>query len=166
MNAFRFSVVTCCFLTFPCYGANKPYDFYIYFSACKTLLGNMSLSDDALQTRTVNSIEFSCNRESNKVNCVIADDAGNELTSNETYSIVRDTPPYVWLDLDDGPEFITINTEESVAVVNSVLTDDKYLGSLICNGSYMTHEELEGIERLNALDKLEFEAIENMSTQP
>ena len=160
MKALRFVVVTSIFLTSPCYGDDKPYDFYIYFSACKTLLGMMSLSDDALQEQTANPIEFRCNRESNKVNCVIADEAGKELTSNETYSIVHDAPPHIWLDLDTGPEFITINTAESVAVVNTVLTDDKYLGSMICNGSYMTREELEYYEKLNALDELEFEILE------
>ena len=160
MNAMRFAVVTCLFLTSPCYSDDKLYDFYIYFSECKTLLGIMSLSDDALQEQTASPIEFRCNKESKKVNCVIADETGKELTSNETYSIARDTPPHIWLDLDTGPEFITINTAESVAVVNTVLTDDKYLGSMICNGSYITREELEGVERLNALDQLEFEILE------
>ena len=160
MNPLKFAVVTCFFLISPCYGEDKPFDFYIYFDVCKFLIGNMTLSDNTLQTQTGSTNLYRCKRESTKVYCTIESNVNKEKFSRVTYSVVRDSPPYLWLDLDDGRELITVNTAEGVAVVNSIILDEEYLASKICNGPYTTHSELEKLE------ELEFEAIEDLPAAP
>jgi hypothetical protein len=56
-----------------------------------------------------------------------------------------DSPPLLYFELLKGNEFIVINTAEHAAVMSSLVLHQKFAGSKICHGLYLTDFELKNI---------------------
>ena len=125
------------------------YDFYIDFSECKITVGYLVFSKESLKTMPGDPTVMACNRKSNIVECdFIFKDKGKGIKGqSERYEVILDSPPLLYLLSKLGSEFIGIDTVQHSAAMTSRVVNEKFIGSKICQGMYVTGFEMKNMKK-------------------
>jgi len=125
------------------------YDFYVNFSECKLTVGYLVFSEESLKTLPGVPTFMACNRKSNIVECdFIFKDKGKGIKEqSERYEVILDSPPLLHLLSKMGSEFIAIDTVKHSAAATIRIVNEKFIGSKVCQGIYITGFEMKSMQK-------------------
>lgn len=131
------------------YVSASDYDFYIEFSECKNTVAYLVLSDESLKVMPGDPTFMACKRISNIVNCdfQFKNKQKGHKGNSEQYEVILDSPPLLYLSSKSGSEFISIDTTQHSAAITTRLVHQKYLGSKVCRGLYLTDFEMKNLRK-------------------
>ncbi|MDH3973504.1 MAG: hypothetical protein OEV42_04405 [Deltaproteobacteria bacterium] len=124
--------------------ADEP-DFLIHFEDCKMTLGYLVLSDKSLIVSDADPVLMTCNRKSDKFTCSFQFTTAQKKSRSNEYNIILDSPPLLHIATSTGSEYIAINTAQHAAVIENRILDEKFLGTKICQGMYVTNFEMKSL---------------------
>lgn len=81
-----------------------------------------------------------CERIKSIVNCDHMDPQG-KIFSQSQLNVTLDSSPNLYLSSTSGGEVVKIDTVKHMAASNNRAVDQKYLGSKVCSGVYLTESE-------------------------
>ena len=145
------------------YGAEP--DFFIDFTKCKSIVAPLRLNAD----QPLNIVEGDptalklprwrhgrlCSKRSGIILCEISFNEkkqGHKGNAGE-YEVTLDIPPLLHFKLNEGNEYISVNTAEHTAVMSSLILDKSFAGSKVCHGLYLTYFEYKNLLLTNTWPK-------------
>jgi len=121
-------------------------DFYLEMEECKTTLGYIGPSDEALATVSADNSVFACSRASQEITCIVRVGA-EEGTTTASFTVDLDSPPYLYFQNSNGSDFFAINLTNHRVVAISRYVSEYIVGSKVCRGSYLTASEVDAVQR-------------------
>jgi len=125
---------------FPLAGAAQEPDFVVTLDSCKVVVGHLTPADDALKVTGGNPGTYACNRESNKVLCVLTyiGKGGVENEKIVEFDVETDSPPILILQTDAYADFMMIDTTERSAVTITRIVRQHIAVAKVCHGLFAT----------------------------
>lgn len=109
--------------------ATEP-DFFIDFASCKTTVGYFVLSKDSIKTIDGTPTTMACYRRGMNIACTfrLKDESEGIKGNTVDYKVGIDSPPFLCLEIENGSEFIAINTVKHAAVLTVRVMTENYFG--------------------------------------
>ena len=132
-------------------GASSIYaqaDFFLVMEECKTTLGYIGPSDEALATVSTDNSVFACTRASQEITCNVSvgEADAQEGTTTASFTVGLDSPPSLYFQDPNGSDFFAINLTNHRVVSISRYVSEYVVGSKVCRGAYLTASELDAIQ--------------------
>jgi hypothetical protein len=131
----------------PLAGAAEEPNFVVTLESCKVVVGHLTLEDDTLKVTGGNLGAYTCNRESNKVLCVLTyiGKRGAEEEKIVEFDVEMDSPPILILKTDAYADFMMIDTTEGSAVTITRIVRQRIAVAKVCQGLFATSSDPKGL---------------------
>ncbi len=119
--------------------AQQQTDFDLRMTECKTTLGYVGPSEEALTTVEGDTSEFACRRVGEQIYCNVKVAGGPSIKGpTANYRIGLDLPPSLYFGSADGSDFFAVDlTNRRVVSISRYVSDTgEIVGSKVCRGVF------------------------------
>lgn len=130
------------------FAAEEDRSFYLLMKHCETSVGFLTSAEAEIKRLQPEPIQFICSQSIDKK--VVCDmqfpegDAGQKGSQIE-FAVLLDMPPSILLANKYAADFVAIDSVQHSAVVITRLVEDRYAGSKVCHGEYLTSDEMDAL---------------------
>lgn len=113
-------------------------EYTLNFDSCKFMVSSTTIYDSRIIVDEGESLTLKCNKGLSTVNCSYKND-DYSFSTPENYAINYNTKKYLYF--STSKEYIALNLETKKAALTHKITTNEYIGSKVCNGTFMNKEE-------------------------
>lgn len=129
--------------------AREEPEFYMFGNDCKTAIGSLVSPGDPVRLIGGTPFLYACSRSAKEITCALRAKDGAASVKGPTvkFAIALDSPPDLIFASDSGADFVMVNATQHAFVVVTRTGDATYGGAKVCQGTYVTANEKELLER-------------------
>lgn len=129
-------------------GSGSTPEFFLLGNHCVTTVASLLDMDMPPKTIEGTPFRFACDKSAEQVTCVMQAADGNPGIKGDdaTFTILVDSPPELLFRDEHGGDFVAVNLTSHAFVMITRMLDDKFAGSKVCQGAYLTASEAKLLE--------------------